>query len=69
VEEALMTAGEAASYLGVSVQRVDRLGATGRLTRRRVGRFWIYSRASVEAWKRAPKSKGGRPRKRPPDAG
>ena len=63
MDEDLMTSGEAAEYLGVSVRRVNELAETGKIERRRVGTFWLYSRASLDAWKDAPKSKGGRPPK------
>jgi hypothetical protein len=57
-----MTAGEVATHLGVSVRRGLVLVGAGKFRRRRVGRFWLSSRPSVEARKVAPKDKGGRPR-------
>ena len=57
-----MTSGEAAVYLGVSVRRVNELAETRKIERRRIGTFWVYSKASLDAWKSAPKNKGGRPK-------
>ena len=59
-----MTSGEAARYLSVSVRRVNELAEAGKIERRRVGTFWLYNKASLDTWKVAPKSKGGRPKGR-----
>ncbi len=57
-----MTSGDAAKHLGVSVRRVNELAELGKIERRRVGTFWLYNKASLDAWKAAPKSRGGRPK-------
>ncbi len=62
MEDELMTSGEAAKHLGVSVRRVNELAETGKIERQRVGTFWLYHKSSLDAWKQAPKSKGGRPK-------
>jgi excisionase family DNA binding protein len=58
-------AGEAAKILGVNRQRINELARAGRIGRQVVGRYWVFTRAELEAYKAAPKSKGGRPK---PDA-
>lgn len=59
-----LTGGEAARLLGVSRQQVNRLAHAGKLPARHVaGRFWIFRRADIEAYKAQEKSKGGRPKK------
>lgn len=59
-----LTGGETARLLGVSRQHVNRLAHAGKLPARHVaGRFWIFRRADVEAYKAKDKSKGGRPKK------
>jgi excisionase family DNA binding protein len=61
--------GEAARLLGVTRQHVSRLALDGKLPGRQVlGRYWVFRRGDVLAYKRADKSKGGRP-KRPALAG
>ena len=62
MSDELLAAGEAARLLGVSRQRLDELAEGGRIPRRRIGRGWIYARADLDAFKRQPKSRGGRPR-------
>jgi excisionase family DNA binding protein len=62
MEKDLLSSGEAAEYLGISEQRVRELGASGKVSRERFGRFWLYNKFSLDAWKNAPKSKGGRPK-------
>ena len=57
-----MGTGEAAAYLEITRQRLDELAEAGRIPRRKVGRNYIYRRADLEAFKAAPKSKGGRPK-------
>jgi len=60
-----LTSGEAAELLGVSRQRVNQLAQDGKLPARHVaGRYWVLTRADVEAFKAKAKSKGGRPKKR-----
>ena len=59
-----MTTKEVALYLGVRPGYVARLCKKGVLVATRFGRAWVIDPASVEAYKNAPKDKGGRPRKR-----
>ena len=66
MEEKLMTSGEAAAYLGVSKQRIHELIAGGKLVGQRAGRFYLFTRAELDRWKNAPKSKGGRPKSNAP---
>lgn len=61
-QEDLITAGEAARIAGVTRQRINELASMGRLGRQIAGRYWVFTRAEVEAYKAAPKSKGGRPK-------
>lgn len=57
-----MTTGDAATYLQVSRQRIDELGNAGALRRRRVGRFWLYTRADLDRWRDEVRQPGGRPK-------
>ena len=57
-----LTAGEAAQILGVNRQRINQLAKAGRLGRQIAGRYWVFTRAEIEAFKNQPKSKGGRPK-------
>ena len=61
----LMGAVEAAAYLGITPARVYLLSKQGRLGRR-IGGYWLYTRAELDAWKAVPKSKGGRPKSEAP---
>ena len=60
-----MTTVEASEILGVTKGYVARLCQKGKLRAHKVGRDWIVDPESVEAYKNAPKNKGGRPRKAP----
>lgn len=62
MEEELMTTGDAAAYLKVSRQRVDELGTAGVLPRRRVGRFWLYTRTDLARWRDEVRQSVGRPK-------
>ena len=57
-----LTAGEVAEILGVNRQRVNQLAKAGRIGRQIAGRYWVLTRAEIEAFKHQPKSKGGRPK-------
>ena len=57
----LMGAVQAAEYLGITPARVYLLSKQGRLGRR-IGGYWLYTKAELDAWKAGPKSKGGRPK-------
>ena len=59
-----ITAGEAARIAGVSRQRINQLAEAGRIGRQVAGRYWVFTRAEIEAYKAKPKSKGGRPKAR-----
>jgi excisionase family DNA binding protein len=58
--EDLMTAGEAAKYLNLSRQRIHYLAITGRIGRR-VGDFWIFTKAELDQFdkERKQQPKGG----------
>ena len=56
-----VTAGEAAAILGVNRQRVNQLAREGRIGRQVAGRYWLFKRAELEAFKNSPR-KGGRPK-------
>jgi excisionase family DNA binding protein len=64
-QDELITAGEAARIAGVSRQRINELASLGRLGRQVAGRYWVFTREEVEAYKHAPKNKGGRPKEGP----
>ena len=57
----LLTADQAAAYLGVTRQRVYTLAWSGTLGQR-VGSTWLFTRHELDDWKAQPKSKGGRPK-------
>ncbi len=65
-EEELITGAEAARYLGITRSRINKLAHDGRLGRQIAGRFYVFTRAELDAWKAAPKSKGGRPKSTAP---
>ncbi len=47
----MLSPGEAAALLGVSRQRLTQLREKGQVKAHRVGHFWLYERASLEARK------------------
>ncbi len=55
-------AGEAAKILGVNRQRINELARAGRIGRQLGGRYWVFTRVELEAFKAEPKGKGGRPK-------
>ncbi len=59
----VMTADQAAAYVGVSRQRIYALTKAGKLVPRRVGATHLYLRGDLDAWRATPKHPGGRPRK------
>lgn len=62
-----VTGGDAARILGVSRQYITRIAHAGVLPARQIaGRYWIFKRADVEAYRLRPKSKGGRPKRQAP---
>ncbi len=56
-----VTAGEAAAILGINRQRINQLARSGRIWRQIAGRYWVFSRSELEAFKNSPR-KGGRPK-------
>ena len=62
--DAEITGGEAAKLLQVTRQQISKLARSGKLPGRQVlGRYWVFKRRDVQAYKRAEKAKGGRPKK------
>lgn len=62
MEQDFLTSSEAASYLGVTRQRVDQLGHEGEIPRQRLGHFWVYKKADLEHWRLEGNRKVGRPK-------
>ncbi len=63
-KEDQLTGGEAARLLGVTRQHINRLAHDGKIPARQVaGRFWLFRRIDIEAYRLQVKDKGGRPRK------
>ena len=60
-DEEEVTAGEAAAILGVNRQRINQLARSGRLGHQVGGRYWLFKRSELEAFKNSPR-KGGRPK-------
>ncbi len=58
----LMSAVDAAKYLGISPARIYLLAKQGRLGRS-IGGYWLFTRAELDDYKATPKSRGGRPKK------
>ena len=58
----LVNAVEAAAYLGMTPARIYALSKAGRLGQR-IGSYWLYTRDELDAYRKQPKHKGGRPRK------
>lgn len=61
----LLTSSEAAEYLGVTRQRVDKLGASGMIPRSRLGTFWVYRPEDLDQWRSTSNRAGGRPKEEP----
>lgn len=58
-----LTLRDAARLLGLSYQRLAILAKEGRLGHQVAGRYWIFTRAEIEAYKPLVKtSRGGRPK-------
>ena len=53
---------EAARLLGVTRQHLALLARKGIIGQRVLGRYWVFTRSELEAYKAAPKAKGGRPK-------
>ena len=61
----LLSAGEAAAYLGVTRQRLDELARANRITRRKVGRNYVYRRSDLDVFKAEGPGRPGRPKEEP----
>ncbi len=65
-DEELLTAVAAAKYLGISRARVSLLAKQGRLGKQIAGRFNVFTRAELDAYRlAAPQNKGGYGKKSP----
>lgn len=53
---------EAARELGISRQRLTVIAEQGRLGRKVAGRYWIFTRAELEAFRPNIQGKAGRPK-------
>lgn len=61
----LLTRAEAAAILGVSIQRVDQLRRAQKISARKLGSIWVFTKANIEAHRDTAKGKPGRPRLAP----
>jgi hypothetical protein len=58
-----MTSAQAAKYLGVSRTRISELSNARRIGRRVAGKYWVYTKAELDAYReQALTNKGGRPK-------
>ncbi len=57
----LLMGDDAARYAQLSRQRLYQLAANGEVGRK-VSGHWVFTRAELDAYKAAPKNKGGRPK-------
>lgn len=57
-----LSAEDAAKYLGVSLARVYALANQGRIGRKVAGKFYLFTRAQLDAYKASRNPKGGRPK-------
>ena len=55
-----LSASQAAAYLGMHRSRLYQLTKAG--LGQQIGGYWLYTKAELDAYKAAPKSKGGRPK-------
>lgn len=63
-DEELLTATEAAKYLDISRARVSLLAKQGRLGKQIAGRYNVFTKAELDAYKlQAPFNKGGKGKK------
>ena len=56
-----LSAAQAAQYLGLHRSRVYQLLKAG--LGRQVAGYWVFTKAELDAYRAAPKSKGGRPKR------
>lgn len=47
-DDALLSPGEAAAFLGISRQRLTQLREKGQVRASRMGHFWVYPRSSLQ---------------------
>ena len=57
----LINAHEAAAYMGITRTRVYALARAGKIGWK-VGGFWLYTRAELDAYKAQRRPQGGRPK-------
>lgn len=57
----LITGGKASTYSGISRARLYTLANQKRIGQQ-IGGVWFFTRRELDAYKEAPKSKGGRPK-------
>jgi len=60
--DTLMSASQAAEYLGISRVRINQLAGAGKLERVEVGGYYLYRQSELDRWRATPKSLGGRPK-------
>jgi excisionase family DNA binding protein len=60
--EDLLSAAQAAAYLGLTRARINQLAEQGKLSRTEIGGYFLYRKGDLDAYKAAPKNKGGRPK-------
>jgi len=65
MEDDLLSASQAAEYLGVSRVRINQLAGLGRIKREEIGGYYLYRRSDLDRWRASPKSVGGRPKEDP----
>ena len=66
-EPEYLSASQAAAYLGVHRSRLYQLTKAG--LGRRIGGYWLYTKAELDTYTAAPKKKGGRPKSIAPSLG
>jgi hypothetical protein len=59
-EPEYLSASQAAAYLGLHRSRLYQLTKVG--LGQQIGGYWLYTKDELDAYKAAPKNKGGRPR-------
>ena len=62
MEDDLLSATQAAKYLGISRVRINQLAGVGKLKREEVGGYFVYRRSELDRWRDLPKDVGGRPK-------
>jgi excisionase family DNA binding protein len=62
--DSLMTVTEASKELGISVRRVRQLAEAGQLAGEKIGRDWIFTSATVQAFKALDRPTGRPPKQK-----